>query len=43
MYLDWKNRPEDYYAIDIETDGLDAKVNVSELQQTLNKYAGESQ
>ena len=23
--------------------GLDAKVNVSELQQTLNKYAGDSQ
>lgn len=26
MYLDWENRPEDYYAVDIETDGLDAKV-----------------
>lgn len=26
MYLDWQNRPEDYYAIDIETDGLDATV-----------------
>lgn len=26
MYLDWKNRPEDYYAIDIETDDLDATV-----------------
>ena len=26
MYLDWESRPEDYYAIDIETDGLDAKV-----------------
>ena len=26
MYLNWQNRPEDYYAIDIETDGLDATV-----------------
>jgi len=26
MYLDWEDRPEDYYAVDIETDGLDAKV-----------------
>lgn len=26
MYLDWENRPEDYYAVDIETDGLDATV-----------------
>lgn len=26
MYLDWKDRPEDYYAIDIETDDLDATV-----------------
>lgn len=24
MYLDWQSRPEDYYAIDIETDSLDA-------------------
>lgn len=26
MYLDWESRPEEYYAIDIETDGLDATV-----------------
>lgn len=26
MYLDWQNRPEDYYAIDIETDDLNATV-----------------
>ena len=26
MYLDWENRPEDYYAIDIETDDLNATV-----------------
>jgi len=26
MYLDYLNRPEDYYCIDIETDSLDAKV-----------------
>lgn len=26
MYLDWEDRPEDYYIIDIETDDLDAKV-----------------
>lgn len=26
MYLEWQNRPEDYYAIDIETDGLWANV-----------------
>jgi len=26
MYLNWESRPEDYYAIDIETDGLDATV-----------------
>lgn len=26
MYLDWKSRPEDYYVIDIETDGLDPTV-----------------
>jgi DNA polymerase-1 len=26
MYLDWESRPEDYYTIDIETDGLDATV-----------------
>lgn len=26
MYLDWENRPEDYFAVDIETDALDAKV-----------------
>lgn len=25
-YLDWGDRPEDYYAVDIETDGLDATV-----------------
>jgi DNA polymerase-1 len=26
MYLDWKNRPEDYYAVDIETDDLNATI-----------------
>lgn len=26
MYLDWESRPEDYYAIDIETDDLNATV-----------------
>src|SRR5690606_12559988 len=26
VYLNWKDRPEDYYAVDIETDGLDATV-----------------
>ncbi len=26
QYLNWKNRPEDFYAIDIETDGLDPTV-----------------
>lgn len=26
MYLDWEQDPRDYYAIDIETDGLDATV-----------------
>jgi DNA polymerase-1 len=26
LYLNWENRPEDYYCIDIETDDLDATV-----------------